>query len=1497
MTEKYKAAVSCRNIYREVPIDRSSETVRIGTIGKCTVRFDRRQFFEDFYAEIKFDNDRWLLNCSENTYISPDGIMKLSIKELNHGDKIIIKYQSSNQEILTIGFLIDFEAESKSYDRMIDIADITTIKIGGTSDCEIQLTDELIGIDNVSLSKHDNKYFIKDNGTKYGVYINGSKIKNDSEIYDFDFISVTGNSFYYKYGRLYTSNRVFVNGLTYKDMPNGNSYPKFNRNTRINHKIPEDKISILDPSALPQKPKNNILMSLIPAFAMLGLTVVLRGVIGGGGTFVLFSVCSMSLGIITSVFNFISSRKEYKREIEQREKKYRKYIKSKREEIEAARQEERSILDNIYYSSQCMENMLYEFSGDLFDRIKEDEDFLDIRLGTGILEAKRKIDLKVQEKLEAEDELSEIPEKISEEYRLIDRVPVICRLSEANGVGVVGSDENLYEMLKIMVMDLCVRQYYNDVKIFFIIDENNSDRINWIRFLPHAFNDLLGMRNIVCDEKSKNILFEYLYKEMSNRTEAKRREPRIVIFVCDDAGIKRHPISKYIEKAGEIGVTFIFFENIKRLIPQYCNLMIMLNDSDYTGKLIDSNDGNKSVDFSYEIITENSAEYAVMRLAPVYCEEISLEGTLTKNISLYQLLNITAADELNLNERWSKSQVFKSMAAPLGVKTKNEIVYLDLHDKFHGPHGLVAGTTGSGKSEILQTYILSMATLFHPYEVSFVIIDFKGGGMVNQFRSLPHLIGAITNIDGREIERSLKSIKAELRKRQRLFAEADVNHIDKYIRKYKAGEVSIPLPHLIVIVDEFAELKAEQPEFMKELISAARIGRSLGVHLILATQKPAGQVNDQIWSNSKFKLCLKVQSQSDSNEVLKSPLAAEIKEPGRAYLQVGNNEIFELFQSAYSSCPAKSDESNIKEFKICEVSLSGLKKVVYEQKKQKSDSAEETQLNAVVNYIHNYCEHESVKKLPDICLPSLPETITCDESIRTESQDIICDLGLYDDPDNQYQGAAAFDMGSQNTMIIGSSQYGKTNLLQWIIKNLTEKYAPNELSIYILDFGTMILKNFEALNHVGGVVCASDDEKLKNLFKLLNEEIVKRKERLVSVGVSSFSSYKEAGYTDMPQIILMIDNLTALKELYLNENDDLLHICRDGLSVGISVIAANAQLNGIGYKYLSNFANKIGLFCNDSGEYGSLFGACRIRPAAIPGRCIIEIDKIFYECQSYLSFKGEKEIDRVNQMREFIRMQNEKYSGMSARLIPVIPKLLDVKFIRRNFDMKLKPYSVICGLDYSSVSPRILDFTTIGTLTVCGREKSGKGNFIRYVLSQLNENSETVIVDDVSRKFSNLNQTVSRYILDTEEIKEIISDWNDRLKKRYEMLIGGNRNFEKEPLLLLIIQNNDIHNVISKDKEILAKFKEMTTKYKAMNFCVIYSNTENAQIPFSSPDTLKMIKDSKHYLVFDDIQNIKITDIPMQLARQFKKPIETGDAYYIKDNGINKLKTVLSSQQ
>lgn len=1501
MSNRYKITISYRSIYREMMLDESMDKVRIGTHGKCNIRFDSDQFFEDFYVDITPDNGSWVIGCSDNTYVSPDGIMKLSVKELNHGDSLKVKYTSSNYEILTIGFLIDFDSRNKSYDRVVNIAGVSQLKMGKSRDCEIQLNDELIGSDTVSIYKRDEHFYIKDNGTKYGVYINGRRIKNEARLEDNDFISVTGNSIQYKFSKLFMSNETGVNGLDYIDMPSGGEYPKFNRNTRIQKLVPDNGINVLDPPKMPNEPEKNLAASLIPAIIMLGLVVVLRGFMSKtGGTFVIFSACSMGLGIVTSIFTYVGGKKKYKKDMEQRVVKYNSYIKRKRAEIEAARDEERNILNDIYISSDHEEAMLREFSGDLFDRSKEDDDFLKVRLGVGITPAKREIEYKAQEQLEAEDDLAEIPVRMSEEFKMIERVPVVCDLKEANGIGVTGSDDRLFDIFKVMVFDLCVRHYYNDVKTVFIADEKSSEKMNLIRFLPHAYNDVLGMRNIVCDEKSRNILFEYLYKEMTARKEAKRNTPAIVIFVYDDVGIKRHPISKFLENAKDIGVTFVFFEHLKRQLPQYCDTLIEVHENDQSGVMIDSSDGNNRLEFSYIGIPDNIMEYASMRLSPVYCEEISLESTLTKNISLYQMLNILSVEDLDLRERWSKTAVDKSMAAPIGVKSKNTLVYLDLHDKFHGPHGLVAGTTGSGKSEILQTYILSMATLYHPYEVSFVIIDFKGGGMVNQFRTLPHLVGAITNIDGREIDRSLRSIKAELRKRQRMFAECEVNHIDKYIRKYKSGEVNEPLPHLIVIVDEFAELKAEQPEFMKELISAARIGRSLGVHLILATQKPAGQVNEQIWSNSKFKLCLKVQSQSDSNEVLKSPLAAEIKEPGRAYLQVGNNEIFELFQSAYSGCSAKSDESNIKEFSISEVALSGLKKPVFEQKKPKSASGDETQLSAVVDHIHDYCENNDIAKLPDICLPSLSTSITKNESVRPDLPNYICELGIYDDPDLQYQGPAFIDMGLGNTMIIGSSQYGKTNLLQWIIKDLAEKYTPQELNIYILDFGSMVLKNFESLAHVGGVVTASDDEKLKNLFKLLGDEMAKRKEKLLQVGVSSFSSYKEAGYTDMPQIIVMVDNLTALKELYLNDNDELLHICREGISVGISVVTVNSQLSGIGYKYLSNFANKIALYCIDPNEYSSLFGPCRMRPLATAGRCIIEIDKEYYECQTYLAFNGEKEIERVEEMRAFIDRINKKYTGIKAKVIPVIPKVLDESFMENNYGICPKPYVIGFGLNYSDVSPVGLNLATQGALALCGRRGMGKGNFIRFILSVLEAHNaqapvQAAIFDDISGKFKGLQDMdiVSKYAVLPEEASELLTEWHGILKDRYDKLMRGELNLNKEPMLLLIVQNNEVTDLIGKDKALGAIYKEMLGKYRSMKFCIIYSEIENAQIAFSAPEPMKMLKDSRNFLIFDDIPNIKLVDIPMQIARQFKKPLETGEAYFVNGTAFAKLKTVL----
>lgn len=1512
MENRYKIILSGKGFYKEIDISPEISNITVGTEAECAVRLRKEYFFEGIVLSFIKNGEHWSLICSDNLYIA-EGAKKLLTKQLRHGDAFMIHYQQSSAEVFNVFFALNFDYEKKDYNYCIDITNMQSIQIGGKRDSNIFLRSPYVGSGSLTLSRDGTGFILADNDTQYGVYCNGNRIKGKIRIKDNDFISLADFSFCLKGNTLLTTRNpnMEITGMHAYDVLNSMSeheYPKFNRNTRIQSIIPTEGIQILDPPAKPQKSKKNIILSLLPAIGMLAVTVLLRGVMSGsGGSYIIMSVATMSIGLFTTIFSMIDESSNYKKDIKKRVEDYNNYIELKEEQIQTLQNEELELLDEKYYSLGREVKFVEDFSSNLFNRVPEDKDFLELRLGKGKVKANRAIDYKKQESIVLDDELALIPEEIANRYEYIDNVPVVLDLKGKNAVGIVGDRAYLQGYIKTLVIDLTTRHYYDDLRLFLITNESRKEQFNWIRFVPHIQNEMLNMRNIVCDTESKTVLFEYLYKEINERMSSGYNIPHIVVLVYDDEGLKQHPISKYIPEAAKLGITFLFFNEHSEFLPTGCSDIVTIQ-SDCEGVTVSASDYTQYSNFTYETVSDAVAEMISNKLAPVYCEEVSLESTLTKSITFFEMLNIVNVDDVNLKENWDKAQISKTMAAPLGVKAGNETVYLDLHEKAHGPHGLVAGTTGSGKSEILQSYILSMAMLYHPYEVGFVIIDFKGGGMCNQFRDLPHLVGAITNIDGREIDRSLKSIKAELQKRQRVFAEAGVNNISNYILKYKAGEVSVPIPHLIIIVDEFAELKAEQPEFMKELISAARIGRSLGVHLILATQKPSGQVNEQIWSNSRFKLCLKVQNAQDSNEVIKSPLAAEIKEPGRAYLQVGNNEVFDLFQSAYSGAPSDfSDDNNVKEFDICEVSFNGKRKPIYQQRKEKKeDVVLHTQLDTIVEYVKRFCETEKIARLPAICLPALPEVIDFPDSYeKRSSTSITVPIGIYDDPDSQYQGQYSLNITTGNTLIIGSSQMGKTNVLQILIRALAEQYSPDELSMYVIDFGSMILKNFETMAHVGGVVTPSEDEALKNLFKILISEIAKRKEKMLEIGVSSFLSYKEAGKKDIPQILLLIDNFTALKELYLQDDDVFQNICRDGIAVGISVVVANTNTNGIGYRYLSNFSSRIAFFCNDSSEYSSVFDYCKIRPADIAGRGIIEIDKNQYECQTFLAFKGEREIDRVNEMRAFAQKVNEHYAGRNSVVeIPVIPKVLTKEMLNIRFPMPLKPYHLIVGLDYSTVEPVIMDVTQLGLIAISGRDGMGRSNMIRYMLKALEENKNNApvsvcIVDNFEQKLSELQELeiVSEYTLSADTVLRTINQWDDELKNRYELLNAGKVEILQEaPLLLLIIHNSDIATEISNDRDCLQRYKNFFTKYKAMKVAVIYSNLENANIPYGAPEAIKPLRESHHFMFFDDLARMKLCDVPLSTTKQYRKEVTAGDCYLVTETGIRKIKTVLCDE-
>lgn len=1486
---EYKIALHGTNFYKEIKLSKDwSKGLLIGTTKECQMRFARTSFSTEFVLQLRSQDGQWQMEADDNVILRKQNGTEDKLQYLMPMDNIEVCDRSDNKELFNIEFSIDFVSKTLDYDKIISCKGCQEITIGGLNGCTLQLADPVLAGDYITLKKENNKWLIDVSHARYGILLNGFPNRSvRTDLHDKDMITINGFSFYWSNEELYTS----VETEVYTQLPvrrkvwqkNHLQYPKFVRSARQQFVVPEEKINILAPKARPEEPKKNLVMTFVPMLVSMGMMVMMRSVMGGNPMFLVMCVGMSAVSIVMAIVNYKNDGTQYKKNLVKRENDYNKYIAEQEVKIKELHTKESIISAQKFPSIEEELEYVEDFNARLFEKQKGHEDYLFVRLGEGSVPSQCEITFKRQEYREIEDPLMDYPEKLHEKYTYIHNMPVTLDMSELNAVGFQGDRTHLYQISKNLILQFCIEHYYKDVKLYLLMGKEDKQYFEWARWFKN-FREDNGMRNMGYDEQSGNLMLEYLYAQLSAREKMKEPEikklPTNIVMIYRSDLMGEHPVSNYLENASKLGFIFLFFEEYVEKLNPYCDKRVFLSSDDYTGYIQDIKDGEQVQHFRYTHVPVEKAIQAAMKMACVYVDEVSLESTLTKNITLYQLLGIHNVYDINLKQRWANSRIYETMAAPLGVKSGNEIVALDLHEKFHGPHGLVAGTTGSGKSEILQSYILSMATLFHPYEVGFIIIDFKGGGMVNQFRNLPHLNGAITNIDGKEIDRSLSSIKAEIKKRQRYFAEYDVNHIDDYIRLFKNGTAKQPLPHLILIVDEFAELKSEQPEFMKELISTARIGRSLGVHLILATQKPAGVVNDQIWSNSKFKLCLKVQNQSDSNEVLKSPLAAEIREPGRAYLQVGNNEIFQLFQSAYSGAPVPNGAmGQQKKFKLAKVELNGARQIIYEQKPTEQKGGE-TQLDAIVDYVGEYCKQNGIERLPNICLPPLSEFIPyTTDGYEYSGMDVCVPLGIYDDPDNQYQGVMDVNLSQGHTVIVGSAQMGKTNMLQVLIRGIVSRYSSSDVQLYLLDFASMVLKNYEKLKHVGDVITYAEDEKLKNFFKMMEEELANRKNLLSEMGLSSYSAYREAGLKDMPQIIIMLDNMGVFREMFSALDDKMLKLAREGSSVGISLVITAQQTSGLGFKYMTNFSKRFVLYCNDTGEYSSVLERCRTRLNPIQGRCLLSMNKTIYEGQTYIAFPAEKEIDRVKEIRAFIEQINELDNGKGAAKTPVVPEVLQISEMKKMLAEPLKPYDIAIGMNYENMDIDTINMQEFQILGISGENDYGRRNFILYMVEELLGNQENApvnisVFDGEGQEFGELRDRIGYYETDSQAIKQYVKSLYTKLQNR------SNKDLAKEPLEFIILNSEKVYDILSADDELLEFCRKCMIEFGDNKFCFVLASVPNIDLQFKASRFIKILKEANNLIIFNQLQEIHLFEPGSKLRSKYPKLLKNNEMYF-----------------
>ena len=721
--------------------------------------------------------------------------------------------------------------------------------------------------------------------------------------------------------------------------------------------------------------------------------------------------------------------------------------------------------------------------------------------------------------------------------------------------------------------------------------------------------------------------------------------------------------------------------------------------------------------------------------------------TLPGMITFLEMFGVGRVEHLNPLKRWADNNPVKSLAAPVGYGTDGGLFTLDLHEKRQGPHGLVAGMTGSGKSEFIITYILSMAVNYSPDEVAFILIDYKGGGLADAFEDkargihLPHLVGTITNLDGAAIQRSLMSINSELKRRQSVFKQAKsvtgegTMDIYDYQKLYRAGKVADPMPHLFIISDEFAELKAQEPEFMDELISAARIGRSLGVHLILATQKPGGVVNNQIWSNTKFRVCLKVQDRSDSMEMLKRPEAAELKQTGRFYLQVGYNEYFALGQSAWCGAPYIPQDEVAVEVDDSVQFIDHVGQEILRVKPQKEQKAVEgKQIVAIVQYLSNLAKREKIgaKALWMEPLPAVLDYETlAEKAARPKGDGCYALMGKIDDPERQDQHPYWLDVLSfRNMMLCGSSGSGKSTYLRTMLYSLISNYSPEQINYYVLDLSSGALGGFAKAPHCGAYLTEEDDEDVPRLFQLMTDLISRRKRLFAEAEVDSFEAYRSIH--PLPLVLVIIDGFTNFPGLSCGETyyAKLQEYLREGSNYGIRYILSVNHTNEISSRAKMEIDISVALQAKDRFEYGDILDTkCSRTPPVLNGRgmCLEEERPLEYHTALLDSTLAEQE--RSAALRRRIQNLQQLYSKI--HVTEHLP-MMDLEEPFSDFCGSFAPERLPLGYDVREMKPVSLPFQQWHSISLFFGNPKGISPVLKNLLIAAEQNGMEVLL--VQRK-------------------------------------------------------------------------------------------------------------------------------------------------------------------
>ncbi len=823
------------------------------------------------------------------------------------------------------------------------------------------------------------------------------------------------------------------------------------------------------PRKIPEKP--SLMLAVGPA-----LTMALPVLLGAG----------RSIAVLSSVFaaawaaaNVLARVRRSRMDERRRRSSYLAYLSECEEQIRSGI---RQAADSLESRNPPISSIFRE-GGDpftLWSGRAAGDGSISVRIGTGRITNPLCIAVPKERFAQIDDSLREMPNDLVKKYEYICPAPVLVPIEAGNISGVRLEGEKDRRVFAAILLRIAATYSPDSMSITVRANKNTMRYYMWTAVLPHYRSDYAddkeGTFRLVVTDSAKEALDRTAFSDM------------VILVRYDDdfpAGV-----GAVINR--DMGGREVRYDVLS---PELC--------WSYAGRMS-------------ELWGMGEADHKLPDVVPF--------GTLFPELSAGD----TEACVRGVIRNYGNNDITTGIGAPVGMTEGKEKLVLDLHERSAGSHGLIAGTTGSGKSELLTTLILSLAVRFPPDKAAFFLIDYKGGGMSNLFADLPHLIGSISNLSKSESKRAEISLKSENIRRQRIFAEEGVNNINDYTRLYDAGKVTRPLPHVFIIVDEFAELRREEPDFMDRLISVSQVGRSLGMHLILATQKPAGVVDDRIRANSGFRIALRLVDRADSMDMLRREDAVTLKERGRAYLQVGNDEIFSCFQSGYAMCAAADSVERPRIFDDFwleeEVTCTG-------QYDKEGSGGSNTWLDVALVAIRAAVERLDIPPCARLYLPPLPPECADDSA-----------YALYDNPYMQSYEKAVFDPEQTGHILItGKGGSGKSELIHTLIERLGAN-----ASVYIIDFGGGRLRDQAHRKRCGGYVPEGDNDDAVRLLLFID-------------GMLSGRRKKETKDVE-PPVVLVLDDCNAIEKASEDVYELLAGILTGGRMAGITVIASSGQM-------------------------------------------------------------------------------------------------------------------------------------------------------------------------------------------------------------------------------------------------------------------------------------------------------------------------------------------------